>query len=102
MLVAEPQTDCICAKYDHGIATSAIRRSQRTQRERSDATTNELIAAARELFAAGGYRGTSLDDVVEAVGLTKGAIYHHFASKDELFAAVFENEEQRLAEIGAH
>src|SRR5947199_2724870 len=83
------------------MATKATARSRRTQRERSDTTTSELIAAARELFANDGYRGTSLDDVGDAAGLTKGAIYHHFASKDELFAAVFESEEQRLAEIGA-
>lgn len=83
------------------MATGTGERSRRTQQERSEATTAELVNAARELFARDGYRATSLDDVVAAVGLTKGAVYHHFARKDELFAAVFEQEERRLAEVGA-
>jgi AcrR family transcriptional regulator len=76
--------------------------ARRTQQERSEATTGELIKAARRLFAADGYRATSLDDVVEAVGMTKGAVYHHFPSKGELFAAVFEQEDRRLAAIAAN
>jgi AcrR family transcriptional regulator len=75
---------------------------RRTQQERSEATTAELLRAARRLFAADGYQATSLDDVVDAVGLTKGAVYHHFSSKRELFAAVFEQEERRLAELSAN
>jgi AcrR family transcriptional regulator len=81
---------------------AAARVVRRTQRERSEATTGELIRAARELFAADGYRATSLDDVVAAVGMTKGAVYHHFPSKSELFAAVFEQEDRRLAGIAAN
>jgi AcrR family transcriptional regulator len=67
-----------------------------TQQERSDATTAALVAAARPLFAADGYAATSLDAVVAKAGLTKGALYHHFASKRELFAAVFAAEQGRL------
>ncbi len=74
---------------------------RRTQRERSEATTSELVAAARDLFAADGYAGTLLDDVVRRAGVTKGALYHHFSGKKELFAAVFELEQARLAEIVA-
>ncbi len=72
-----------------------------TQRERTEATTAALVAAARELFAADGYAATSLDAVVERAGLTKGALYHHFAGKRELFAAVFEAEQRRLNEVVA-
>jgi AcrR family transcriptional regulator len=75
------------------------RTSPRTQRERSEATTAELVAAARELFAADGYAATLMDDVVERAGVTKGALYHHFDGKAELFEAVFELEQRRLAEI---
>lgn len=71
----------------------------RTQRERSDATRGELLAAARHLFATRGYEATSLRDAVEAAGVTKGALYHHFSGKRELFRAVFEQEQQRLAEV---
>jgi AcrR family transcriptional regulator len=70
-----------------------------TQRERSEATTARLVAAARELFAAQGYGDTLLDDVVDAAGVTKGALYHHFAGKRELFEAVFDREQRRLAKL---
>jgi AcrR family transcriptional regulator len=68
-----------------------------TQQERTEATTGALVAAGRELFAADGYAATSLDAVVARAGVTKGALYHHFAGKRELFAAVFVAEQERLA-----
>ncbi len=68
-----------------------------TQEERSEATTAALVTAARELFAADGFAATSLDAVVAKAGVTKGALYHHFAGKRELFAAVFAAEQRRLA-----
>jgi AcrR family transcriptional regulator len=71
----------------------------RTQRERSDTTTAQLLTAARALFAANGFAGALLDDIVRDAGVTKGALYHHFADKRDLFAAVYENEQQRLAEL---
>ena len=73
-------------------------KAERTQRERSEATTGELVEAARRLFAADGYQATSLDDVVRAAGVTKGALYHHFEGKPDLFRAVYELEQRRLAE----
>lgn len=73
-------------------------RSPRTQQERSEATTGVLLQAARRLFAADGYRATSLEEIVSAAGLTKGALYHHFRGKDDLFRAVFVREQQALAE----
>jgi AcrR family transcriptional regulator len=69
-----------------------------TQQERTEATTNALVGAARELFAEDGYAATSLDAVVAKAGLTKGALYHHFSGKRDLFAAVFAGEQTRLAE----
>ena len=74
------------------------RTPERTQRERSEATTSELLDAARRLFAADGFAATSLDDIVAAAGVTKGALYHHFESKRDLFRAVYEREQARLAE----
>lgn len=68
-----------------------------TQQERSQTTTEALVAAGRELFAADGYAATSLDAVVAKAGVTKGALYHHFAGKRELFAAVFAAEQERIA-----
>lgn len=71
----------------------------RTQRDRTAETTTKLIAAARTVFANQGYAAALLDDVVQAAGVTKGALYHHFPNKLELFAAVYEQEQQRLAEL---
>jgi AcrR family transcriptional regulator len=68
----------------------------RTQASRSQATVGALLAAARDLFAQDGYPATSLDDVVAKAGLTKGALYHHFDGKRELFRAVYEQEQERL------
>ena len=69
----------------------------RTQRQRTEATTGQLLEEARRLFAADGYNATSIEDVVAAAGMTKGALYHHFRSKRDLFRAVFEQEERELA-----
>lgn len=73
----------------------------RTQVERSETTRAELIGSARACFAASGYDAASLDEIAARAGVTKGALYHHFAGKQELFAAVHEEEHRRLAEIGA-
>lgn len=71
----------------------------RTQQERSETTTTQLLDAARALFASAGFAGALLDNVVCDAGVTKGALYHHFAGKRDLFAAVYENEQKRLAEL---
>jgi AcrR family transcriptional regulator len=68
-----------------------------TQQERTEATTTSLLAAARALFAEDGYAATSLDAVVAKAGVTKGALYHHFGGKREMFAAVFAAEQVRLS-----
>ncbi|MGR6922085.1 TetR/AcrR family transcriptional regulator [[Actinomadura] parvosata] len=63
--------------------------TRRTQAERSDETTGRLVRAARERFGAAGYAPTSIDAVAAAAGVTKGAAYHHFGGKAELFRAAF-------------
>jgi AcrR family transcriptional regulator len=73
-------------------------RHTRTQAERRAATTGALIAAARALFAERGYAGASREEIVEAAGVTRGALYHHYASKQDLFAAVYEAVEGDLCE----
>jgi AcrR family transcriptional regulator len=74
----------------------------RTQAARSAATRAALVDAARPLFAARGYADVGTEEIVRAAGVTRGALYHHFADKSELFAAVFEAVEQELSErIGA-
>jgi AcrR family transcriptional regulator len=54
------------------------------------ATRASLVQAALELFGSEGFADTSLDDVVARAQVTKGALYHHFGSKEGLFAAVYE------------
>ncbi|SEG58228.1 transcriptional regulator, TetR family [Actinacidiphila yanglinensis] len=78
-----------------GAATSAAPRQR--QRERSDATVEDLLTAARALFATDGYGATSLDAVCERAGVTKGALYHHFTGKRELFSGVYAREQEALA-----
>ena len=71
--------------------------NRRTQAERAAETRESLIAAARPLFAAHGFADVALETIVRAAGVTRGALYHHFADKTELFAAVFERVEGEVA-----
>jgi AcrR family transcriptional regulator len=71
--------------------------SRRKQAERAAETREALIAAARPLFAAHGFAEVALETIVGAAGVTRGALYHHFADKTELFAAVFERVEGEVA-----
>lgn len=58
--------------------------------ERGQATRAVLIRVATELFAANGYDGTAIPAVLDAAGVSRGALYHHFASKEALFEAVLQ------------
>src|SRR5215471_14032470 len=68
--------------------TSAGTRVRRTQADRSAATRDALIAAARRLFAAQGFAEVPTDAIVAEAGVTRGALYHQFADKTALFDAV--------------
>jgi AcrR family transcriptional regulator len=71
---------------------------RRTQAERTQATRTALIVAARPLFAGRGYAGVGTEEIARAAGVTRGALYHHFEGKRELFEAVYEQIEIELAE----
>jgi AcrR family transcriptional regulator len=60
------------------------------RRQRGVATRGRLLAAARGLFGERGYEGTSIEAVLGSSGVARGALYHHFHSKAELFDAVAE------------
>jgi AcrR family transcriptional regulator len=70
--------------------------------ERSDATRSALLSVARRLFTERGYAATSTTEIVERAGVTRGALYHHFAAKHELFRAVFEQLEAEMTQQIAH
>ncbi|MGH9245294.1 MAG: TetR family transcriptional regulator [Acidimicrobiales bacterium] len=70
---------------------------RRTQAERSAATRGALLAAARDLFAERGYARTAREEIVERAGVTRGALYHHFADKADLFRAVYLELEQEVS-----
>ena len=70
----------------------------RTQAQRSEATRSALMKAARQLFAKRGYADVGTEEIVRAAGLTRGALYHQFGGKRELFEAVYETVEKELAQ----
>jgi AcrR family transcriptional regulator len=80
--------------------------NRRTQEDRSSTTRAALVAAARPLFAERGFAGVGTEEIVRAAGVTRGALYHQFTDKTELFAAVYETIQEEVsagldARIGA-
>ena len=75
----------------------AVRMSRAERREQ---TRQELLTAAEACFVTNGFHGTSVDQVAERAGYTKGAVYSNFAAKEDLFFAVYERRvEQVLIEV---
>jgi AcrR family transcriptional regulator len=62
------------------------------------ATRAALMKAACELFGTKGFQETSLDEVVARAKVTKGALYHHFHGKDDLFKAVYEQVQREVSD----
>ena len=60
------------------------------QAERRAATSEAILTAARRLFGARGFAATTIDDIAEAADVAKGAVYHHFKTKEAVFEAVFD------------
>lgn len=73
------------------------------QKEKSTASKNKVLDAARLLFAQKGYEETTMQDIMAESGLSKGAIYHYFASKQEILSSMIEDAQEqvntRFAEI---
>ncbi|MEV4019562.1 helix-turn-helix domain-containing protein [Nonomuraea angiospora] len=77
-------------------ANTSVRRSQQ---ERTRATTGALVAAARELFISDGFSATSLDTICARAGVTRGAFYHHFSNKEQIFREVYAADQKKLAVV---
>lgn len=67
--------------------------------QQSAATRAALIRVARKLFAEHGYAATPTDEIVRRARVTRGALYHHFRDKQDLFKAVFLEEQEKLAHM---
>jgi AcrR family transcriptional regulator len=75
-------------------------REGRDQRvAQGEATRAALLSAARELFGSKGYAATSTEEIVSLAGVTKGALYHHFADKESLFKVVFEQVQRETSDL---
>jgi len=85
------------------MASTAARPTRRTQY--AEETRAALVRAARELFTEKGYAATGTEEILQRANASRGAMYHHFAGKEELFRAALEVVEEefitQLAEAGA-
>jgi AcrR family transcriptional regulator len=81
------------ASDDH----SPARRPRRSQAERSAATRQALLGAGRALFTERGFAGAAQEEIVERAGVTRGALSHHFGTKQGLFLAVMQDLQADLA-----
>ena len=72
-----------------------------TAADKAARTREALVVAARERFGEQGYAATSVDEIVRDAGVTKGALYHHFADKEALFRAVVEDVKGNVTSVMA-
>src|SRR5436190_1545635 len=70
----------------------------KTKEQQAEATRARLISTARRLFAKQGYAAVGTEQIVRAAGVTRGALYHHFDDKLDLFEAVYEQVEREVTE----
>ena len=71
---------------------------RRTNRERAETTRQALLAAARRLFVEAGYAATGTPAIVDAARTSRGALYHHFEDKRDLFRHLLESEAAAVAQ----
>lgn len=81
-----------------GGGTPLTGKARETQAARTARTRRALLGAARTLFAEKGFAATNREEIAERAGVTRGALYHHFASKTEVAAAVVEELEGELVQ----
>src|SRR5919112_3085670 len=80
------------------MSTSGTQRRQGRREAEAQATRDALVQAALELFTERGYAAVGTEEIVTRATVTRGALYHHFEDKRDLFRAVFERVEGELME----
>src|SRR5215469_8495992 len=79
------------------VCQPAIGEQMTSQDQRRAATIAAILRAAGQLFTARGFDATSIDQIAARAGVAKGAVYHHFESKEQIFGRVFEQMTAALA-----
>src|SRR5580693_383233 len=69
---------------------------------RSEATRQKILNAAMDLFSEVGYAAAGLGEIIERAGMTKGALYHHFDSKEALATAIIEQGDNLPRDVFGH
>ena len=69
-----------------------------TRQSMAEATRDKLVRVAHDLFSQQGYAQTSLDTIVTKAQMSKGAVYHHFKNKQQVYAACYEYQAQQVAQ----
>jgi AcrR family transcriptional regulator len=77
------------------VGQPTTRRKRLTREEKNAVTRRALLDAARDVFGRRGYGGASLEEIADEAGYSRGALYHHFDSKEDLFLALLD---ERLTE----
>jgi len=67
--------------------------------EYKKAVISKIIQTALDIFSKNGYRGTTMDDIAKELGVSKGALYSYFKSKDDILKEIFQSNHQILREI---
>ena len=81
--------------------TGVPRRKRLTREQSREQTRERLLEAASEVFLRKGFVGTSVEEIAETAGYSKGAVYANFAGKDDLFLAVFGQHYAQAAPVWA-
>lgn len=76
---------------------SSVEAVKGRRQEHAESTRQALVDSATELFEERGYAGASIEDITARARVTRGALYHHFRSKQELFEAAFDDLAAELA-----